>query len=187
VVGTGGSDYPPENEDGLPDTFFQEGEQTDYANENDGADWQYIDQAPLPSNATVPPNKEKQRAKCSIAGSPACEKLRERFMDIATGIEDKKDELEEELQALVKRCAEGKASLESQIALYEQMLKKEETALAQATSEKNVNEEQSRLTTIEHERATKEYNQMMSTCKLNIENFRTEKLDLKRFEENYTK
>jgi len=180
VVGTGVSDYPPETEDGLPDTFFQEEEETDYANENDGADWQYIDQAPLPSNATVPPNREKQRAKCSIAASPACEKLRERFMDIATGIEDKKDELEEELQALVKRCADGKASLESQIALYEQMLKKEETALAQATSEKNVNEEQSRLTTIEHERATKEYNQMMSTCKLNIENFRTEKCGLEK-------
>jgi len=182
LVTNGMPDYPEDDEEDIdsPSSFLQEGEETNAFEESDEVERQYLADASDSSNATVPPSKEKQRAKCSIAGSPACPKLRERFMDIATEIQDKKDELETELQALVKRCADGKASLEAQIALYEQMLKKEETALAQATSQKNTNEEQSRLTTIEHTRATKEYNEMMATCKGNIENFRTEKCGLEK-------
>jgi len=135
---------------------------------------------PPPLNATAPPSKKKQRAKCSIAGSPMCPKLRERFMDIATGIEDKRKELEAALRDLEKKCAEGKERLEAKIALYETLLKKEETALAQATAEKVNNEEQSRLTQIELDKALKEYDAMMITCNTNIENFRTEKCGLEK-------
>jgi len=135
---------------------------------------------PLPLNVTAPPSKKKMRAKCSIAGSPMCPKLRERFMDIATGIEDKRKELEAALRNLEKKCKEGKARLEAKIALYETLLRKEETALAQATAEKVNNEEQSRLTQIELTKATKEYEDMMATCKLNIENMRTEKCGLEK-------
>jgi len=135
---------------------------------------------PPPLNATAPPSKKKQRAKCSIAGSPMCPKLRERFMDIATGIEDKRKELEAALRDLEKKCAEGKERLEAKIALYETLLKKEETALAQATAEKVNNEEQSRLTQLELDKALKEYDAMMITCNTNIENFRTEKCVLEK-------
>jgi len=135
---------------------------------------------PPPLNATAPPSKKKQRAKCSIAGSPMCPKLRERFMDIATGIEDKRKELEAALRDLEKKCAEGKERLEAKIALYETLLKKEETALAQATAEKVNNEEQSRLTQLELDKALKEYDAMMITCNTNIENFRTEKCGLEK-------
>jgi hypothetical protein len=141
-----------------------------------------IKQIPLPPalNVTAPPSKKKQRAKCSIAGSPMCPKLRERFMDIATGIEDKRKELEAALRDLEKKCAEGKARLEAKIALYETLLRKEETALAQATAEKVNNEEQSRLTQIELDKALREYDAMMITCNTNIENFRTEKCGLEK-------
>lgn len=135
---------------------------------------------PLPKNATAPPSKKKQRAKCSIAGSPMCPKLRERFMDIATGIEDKRQELEEDLRDLEKKCKEGKERLEAKIALYETLLKKEETALAQATAEKVNNEEQSRLTQIELSKAIAEYNKAMAECNANIDNFRTEKCGLEK-------
>jgi len=185
------SDYPTDeqSEADVPKVFLQEGEQIEEESETESEEGteessdEGDDQVPFTTispNFTLAPSKRKQRAKCSIAGSPACPKLRERFMDIATTIEDKKDELEGELRALEKRCAEGKASLEAQIALYEQTLKKEETALAAATSQKNTNEEQSRLTTIEFNKATKEYNEMMATCKGNIENFRTEKCGLEK-------
>lgn len=101
-------------------------------------------------------------------------------MDIATGIEDKRKELEAALRDLEKKCAEGKERLEAKIALYETLLKKEETALAQATAEKVNNEEQSRLTQIELDKALKEYDAMMITCNTNIENFRTEKCGLEK-------
>jgi hypothetical protein len=142
---------------------------------------------PTPLNATAPPSKKKQRAKCSIAGSPMCPKLRERFMDIATGIEDKRKELEAALRDLEKKCAEGKERLEAKIALYETLLKKEETALAQATAEKVNNEEQSRLTQIELDKALKEYDAMMITCNTNIENFRTEKCGLEKIRQELFK
>merc|ERR1719282_2286769 len=135
---------------------------------------------PPPANATAPPSKKKQRAKCSISGSPMCPKLRERFMDIATGIEDKRKELEAALRSLEKKCKEGKARLEAKIALYETLLKKEETALAQATAEKVNNEEQSRLTQIELTKAIAEYNKAMAECNANIDNFRTEKCGLEK-------
>jgi hypothetical protein len=130
--------------------------------------------------STPAPSRKKQKAKCSIAGSPMCPKLRERFMDIATGIEDKRQELEEALRDLEKKCKEGKERLEAKIALYETLLKKEETALAQATAEKVNNEEQSRLTQIELTKAIAEYNKMMAECKTNIDNFRTEKCGLEK-------
>jgi len=178
------SDYPDypsdEEEEGLATSFMQVASEDEAEGEEDAGSDDASEQTPLASNATVPPSKSKQRAKCSIANSPACEGLLERFMEIATGIEDKRDELETELQNLEKRCKEGKGSLEAQIALYQQTLKKEETALAQATSEKTVNEEQSLLTTIEHQKAVHEYNQMMAQCKLNIDGFRTEKCGLEK-------
>jgi len=135
---------------------------------------------PSPSNVTIAPSKSKQRAKCSISGSPMCPKLRERFMDIATGIEDKRKELEAALRELEKRCADDKAMLEAKISLYEQTLRKEETALAQATAEKVNNEEQSRLTRIDLAKAMKEYDQTMAECRTNIENFRTERCGLEK-------
>jgi len=181
------NDYPSDEEEmrNIPPAFVQEGEETEMDTEEESEDTDSEDEGQFPGmmttlapNATVPPAKRKQRSKCSIAGSPACPALRERFMDIATGIEDKRDELETELRELEKRCKEGKASLDAQIALYQQTLKKEETALAQATSEKTTNEEQSRLTNIEYNTATKEYNQMMAQCKVNIATFRSEKCGL---------
>jgi len=139
-----------------------------------------LSQPMSPPASPAAPSKSKQRAKCSIAGSPMCPKLRERFMDIATGIEDKRKDLEAALRQLEKHCAESKSRLEAKIALYETLLKKEETALAQATSEKVNNEEQSRLTQIELEKAVKEFNAMIAECKLNIGNMRTEKCGLEK-------
>jgi len=130
--------------------------------------------------STPAPSRKKQKAKCSISGSPMCPKLRERFMDIATGINDKRDQLEQDLRDLEKKCKEGKERLEAKIALWETLLKKEETALAAATSEKVNNEEQSRLTQIELTKAIAEYNKMMAECKTNIDNFRTEKCGLEK-------
>jgi hypothetical protein len=133
------------------------------------------------ANATTPaPSRKKQKAKCSISGSPMCPKLRERFMDIATGINDKKESLEQDLRDLEKRCKEGRIRLEAKIALFQTLLKKEETALAQATAEKVNNEEQSRLTQIDLNKAMSEYNKMMAECRTNIDNFRTEKCGLEK-------
>jgi len=141
---------------------------------------QAANQQSMANISTPAPSRKKQKAKCSISGSPMCPKLRERFMDIATGIEDKKNELEEALRDLEKKCREGKEALEAKIALYETLLKKEETALASATAEKVNNEEQSRLTQIELTKAIAEYNKMMAECKTNIDNFRTEKCGLEK-------
>jgi len=132
---------------------------------------------PAPNSSELPP-KTKLRRKCSIAGSPACPNLRERFMDIASGIDDKRVQLQNLLRVLTKKCVDGKARLKAKINLYEVSLKKEEMALAQATSIKMNSEQSIRLTQAQITKGTAEYNQAMSECRSNIDNFRTEKCGL---------
>jgi len=151
--------------------------QTPNSRVNDGA----FLQQPLTTrapNSTDPPRKSKLRAKCSIAASPACPKLRERFMDIASGIDDKRVQLLDSIRALQRKCNDGQTRLKSKIILFEQSLKKEEMALAQAASIKMNSEEQSRLTQVELTKATIEYNAMMATCRTNIATYRSEKCGL---------
>jgi len=135
---------------------------------------------PAPPNATMPPPIKKQRAKCSISGSPMCPKLRERFMDIATGIEDKRKELEAALRDLEKSCKDGKERLEAEISSFEHTLRIEESALAQATTHKINAEEEARLAQIELAKAIKEDNEMMAQCRVNIDTYRTEKCGLEK-------
>merc|ERR1719443_2025415 len=91
------------------------------------------------------PDEEKQLAKCSIAGSPNCPLLRDRFIDIHSGIQDKRDELKWDIAALEDDCARMKANLEAQIAEFEAKLKKAQTQLAESTEQLNDAMEQSRL------------------------------------------
>merc|ERR1711862_357699 len=52
--------------------------------------------------------------KCNLASNPECGKLRDRFLNIQAGIEEKKDQLSEKLVELEHFCEETRWSFESQ-------------------------------------------------------------------------
>merc|ERR1719394_46961 len=66
-------------------------------------------------DAGAPSLNDKRAAKCTITKSPQCYKLQERFLLIQAGIEDERDELQEEIEMLENYCEETKKTLETQI------------------------------------------------------------------------
>lgn len=174
IFNDGMEEYPTDSqaEDGLPRVALDQ--------EPVEPQFQYVsffEQQPA-SNVTAPPPKEKQRSKCSVGSSPACPKLRERFMDIATSITDKKDELDMALRSLESRCSDSKSDIQGKVEMYESNLRKQQTALAGVMSQKVTNEEQSRLTQSQLNKAQSEYKGAMAECRMNIANFLTEKCGL---------
>merc|ERR1719353_1816881 len=133
------------------------------------------------------PDEEKQLAKCSIAGSPNCPLLRDRFIDIHSGIQDKRDELKRDIAALEDDCARMKANLEAQIAEFEAKLKKAQTQLAESTEKLNDAMEQSRLKQEQLAKTYQEWMVEMERCKTAIFNLKTEICGLKKIRQDIMK
>lgn len=117
---------------------------------------------------------EKQRKKCSIRKNPNCGKLRDKFLNVQSGIDDKRRDLEEELAALQTGCDETRTQLESQMKFFEVRLKEEQEALATATKHEDEATEDSRQKTIEKEDSEKEYTETMEGCEISITNLEGE-------------
>merc|ERR1719313_468076 len=82
----------------------------------------------------APSAATKRAAKCTIKKSPQCYKLQERFLLIQSGIEDERDDLKSEIDALEKHCEETKQTLEKTISDDEDALSNSQTNLAAATT-----------------------------------------------------
>merc|ERR1719316_2102119 len=133
------------------------------------------------------PDEEKQLAKCSIAGSPNCPLLRDRFIDIHSGIQDKRDELKRDIAALEDDCARMKANLEAQIAEFEAKLKKAQTQLAEGTERLNDAMEQSRLKQEQLAKTYQEWTIEMARCRVAIRNLKEEICGLKEIRQEIMK
>merc|ERR1719171_892047 len=120
---------------------------------------------PPATPTSAKPPTDKANKKCSVANSPQCHKMLDRFLNIQTEIVDKRDTLQEQLKELETQCENDKANLEAQIASFETRLKDEQTKLAGATQKQNNAEEQSRLKSSQLEEITTEYEKTMKECK----------------------
>merc|ERR1719399_1757722 len=129
---------------------------------------------PPATPTSAEPPKDKANKKCSVANSPVCHKMLDRFLGIQTDIVDKRDTLQEQLKELETQCENDKANLEAQIASFETRLKDEQTKLAAATKKQNDAEEQSRLKSSQLEEVTADYVKTMKECKSNIEELHAE-------------
>merc|ERR1719311_1984691 len=120
---------------------------------------------PPATPTSAEPPTDKANKKCSVANSPVCHKMLDRFLNIQTEIVDKRDTLQEQLKELETQCENNKANLEAQIASFETRLKDEQSKLAQATQKQNNAEEQSRLKNSQLQEITAEYEKTMKECK----------------------
>lgn len=84
----------------------------------------------------APSAATKRAAKCTIAASPQCPKLQERFLLIQTGIVEKKDRLKADIEKLENDCSETRQELEGKIKHRESMKADASTKLATAMTKK---------------------------------------------------
>lgn len=131
-------------------------------------------------NGGAPSALDKRAAKCTISGSPDCSKIQERFLIIQSGIQDERDDLQEEISKVERQCDNTRINVETQIADTDQSLKDEQTKLAEAMMCEANAAEQGRLGNQEHGQATDDLKSMMKTCSTNYQNFETEICGLKK-------
>jgi hypothetical protein len=131
-------------------------------------------------DAGAPSMKDKRAAKCTITKSPQCYKLQERFLLIQAGIEDERDELQEEIEMLERYCEETKKTLETQIENDLEMLAQAQTKLAQATEKEADAGEEARQTDAENTQLNSDLKKQMKSCSSNYINFETEICALKK-------
>jgi len=131
-----------------------------------------------PCKAPVP--VDKRTGKCSVSSNPNCAKMQEKFMYIQGGIEDKRDELMDQMAKLEADCKHTQENLQAQIAFFEGLLKDQQTALAGATKKQNNAEESTRLKTIELKELTGDYAQMTETCHNNYQTLEGEECGIKK-------
>jgi hypothetical protein len=131
-------------------------------------------------DAGAPSLKDKRAAKCTITHSPQCYKLQERFLLIQAGIEDERDELQEEIEMLERYCEETKKTLETQIENDLELLAQAQTKLAQATEKEADAGEEARQTDAENTQLNSDLKKQMKSCSSNYINFETEICALKK-------
>jgi len=110
---------------------------------------------------------DKRTGKCSMNSNPNCAKMQEKFLYISAGIEDKRDELKDQLQKLETDCRLARENFEGQISDFESKLKDQQTALAAATKKQSNAEGQSRLKNKELFTLQTDYAKMTTTCHTN--------------------
>jgi len=131
-----------------------------------------------PCKTPVP--EDKRTGKCSMDKSPNCERLQEKFMYIQSGIQDKRDEIQAQLDALLLQCKDTRTNLEAQISDFETQLQDQLTALAAATKKQNTAEEQSRLKSTELKGFLADYDMMTEKCHTNYEVLEGDECGLKK-------
>jgi len=88
------------------------------------------DGAPYPSAAT------KRAASCKLSKGN-CYKLQERFLNIQAGMQDERDQLQDDIAQMEAFCDETRTTLETEISDAESMLSEAQTKLGKATEDVN--------------------------------------------------
>merc|ERR1719191_1930661 len=128
----------------------------------------------------APSAADKNAAKCTIKKSPQCYKLQERFLLIQAGIQDERDELQVQLEALNHFCDETEKLLDTRILDFGDTLNGAQTKLAGAMEKEAKAGEEARTTAAEHNGLNKDLKKQMKTCSGNYINFETELCALKK-------
>eukprot|EP00747_Dinoflagellata_sp_TGD_P156415 gnl/TRDRNA2_/TRDRNA2_177661_c10_seq1.p1 gnl/TRDRNA2_/TRDRNA2_177661_c10~~gnl/TRDRNA2_/TRDRNA2_177661_c10_seq1.p1 ORF type:complete len:899 (+),score=218.17 gnl/TRDRNA2_/TRDRNA2_177661_c10_seq1:93-2699(+) len=140
-----------------------------------------------PTNSTDDPSRSKAQRKCSIKDNPNCQHMRDKFLQILSGIQDKEGKMLRQLSKLRYRCDLQTKNLEAQIDDHESRLKEQQALLAQGTKDQNEAEGNSRLKNIELKTLQKDYAKMMAKCKNEITKYQTEICGFKKIRQEVLK
>jgi hypothetical protein len=108
------------------------------------------------------------------SGAPSCERLQDRFLQIQTGMEDKRDELRNRYETFTQSSEEVSRTYEYEISNYDNRLREEQTNLAVATKQEDEAGEIMRLKTIQYDHMHHEYKDTLKKCNANIDTIITE-------------
>lgn len=145
---------------------------------------------PVPQTE-IPPNpcvgikfddaaSEGKGGSCSLSTNPQCYKIQGKFLDIQSGIEDKRDILQEELAKTEKDCKDVKETLDDQISLTQTSFQNSQKDLAGATAEENSAGETARMKMEEHGNLAKDMFATRETCSTNLRTFESEMCALRK-------
>jgi len=123
--------------------------------------------APKPMEC-VPTNK------CSIADSPNCQKLKDRFLVVQAGIVEKKDELQTQLEARESFCKKQEEQMTTSIENMETKIRDCHTNFATGTEEQNNAEKGSHTQNSLHTALATNYGNEMKKCCDNQNNYKSE-------------
>jgi len=101
--------------------------------------------------------------KCTL-GAGSCVRIRDRFLNIAAGIQDMLTDLRGELAELQHGCLEDKIIMEAQVANLGEKLRGAQTELASATKDQVDSESSSNLKAQQHTEVSNEYGTTMKEC-----------------------
>jgi len=149
---------------------------------------------PLMPRTVVPPNpctdpkagapKARDTAtgkdKCTLAKSPQCYKLQERFLLIQSGIKDDEGNLVREIAVMEERCKETADTFEKQIQDDNNKLEQCQADLAEGMKEEAIAAEDARQTARQHEQLNEDLKRQMKTCSENYINYESEMCSLKK-------
>merc|ERR1719502_825997 len=128
----------------------------------------------------APSYKHKNAAKCTIAKSPQCYKLQERFLLIQSGVKDEKENLMNEIESTKAACDETAKTLQAQIGDDQNRLSEAQTQLADAMTKEANSGEQARQTAKENDQLNKDLVKQMKSCSKNYIQSETEICALKK-------
>lgn len=126
-----------------------------------------------------PVANDKRTGKCAL-GPAECKPIHEKFMYIEAGIQDKKLEIEDELNHLNFHCKLQSDNIEAQISDTELKLKDAQTQLAGSTKRMNTAQENSRLKGIELKSLNDDYSSMTESCHNNYQSIESEACGLRK-------
>jgi len=150
-----------------------------------------FDNPPLPRTAVpgdpctskaagAPTYEHKRKAKCTIAKSPQCYKLQERFLLIQSGVKDERDNLLSEIEFTKEACDETSKTLQSEIQDDTQRLADAQTQLAESMTKEANAAEFARQTARLNAQLNTALKTKMSSCNKHYIQFETELCALKK-------
>lgn len=122
----------------------------------------------------------KDAAKCTIASSPHCPKIQEKFGAIQGGLIDEKNSLLKHIARWEKYRDATTGIMEKKIENDKTMLSQAQTKLAEATAKQAQSEEEARETDQEHKKLEEEIKEKTASCSSNYIAFETELCALKK-------
>jgi len=128
------------------------------------------------SDVPVPPAPVdcQETDKCTLASSPNCQKLKDKFIAVQAGIVDKEKELKKDLGDKETWCEQQDNYYVSLIDSLNTKLSTQRANLAIATEDQNTAESGSHSTAEQHSAAALEYTKEMKSCCDNQNTFKSE-------------
>jgi len=115
-----------------------------------------------------------RRHKCGMKSNPSCPLMRDKFLEIQAGVEDKEAALKAELRRLDASCARTQRTFHAQLQGLEARHKAEQAHLAAASQRQGEAEEASRLKELQRVGLDGDYRKTMQACNENVDDVEAE-------------